>query len=358
MASTSSHLPVCVYCGTARPADESVCPNCGKPWIDVSIAATNQAPPSQPTVPPPTDEGPTTELPVAAAAAGSIAASSAPSPPPAAGAGEPAPPPPVTIDDTGEFGFDDWTMPPDRPKSRARWLIPIILLVAVIVVWVLVFLDGGSTPDTTTTVAETTTTIAETTTTVAETTTTVAETTTTVAETTTTVAAFPPPSAWPPVGDPIDAAELTLKADGIGPLVFEAPLSEAAGRLTATLGEAEGAGTDGLCPTGEGYWLQWGELKVIASGFDDDATFVSYRYEDVGSDTELGLTTLSGLALGDTVADLQRIYGQFTIAFEVIEGKDHFRLVDGADLLLWGPVSATDADGIIEGIYSPSPCDA
>jgi len=56
--------------------------------------------------------------------------------------------------------------------------------------------------------------------------------------------------------------------------------------------------------------------------------------------------------------DLQRIYSQFTITFEVIEGKDHFRLVDGGDLLLWGPVSSTEADGTIEGIYSPSPCDA
>jgi hypothetical protein len=261
------------------------------------------------------------------------------------------------MDDTGEFGFDDWTMPPERPKSKARWLIPIILLVAVIVVWILVFLDGGSATETTTTVAETTTTVAETTTTVAETTTTVAETTTTVAETTTTVAAFPPTSAWPPLGDPIDTAELTLKADGIGPLEVGAPLAEVAGRLTASLGEAERAGVDGLCPTGEGYWLLWGDLKVIASGFGEGATFVSYRYEDAGSDTDLGLTTLSGLALGDTVADLQRIYSQFTIAFEVIEGKDHFRLVDGGDLLLWGPVSSTEADGIIEGIYSPGPCD-
>ena len=65
---------------------------------------------------------------------------------------------------------------------------------------------------------------------------------------------------------------------------------------------------------------------------------------------------LSGLALGDTVADLQRIYSSFTITFEIIDGQDVFRLVDGSELLLWGPVTSTAPDGIVTGIYSPGPC--
>ena len=37
--STSAQLPLCVYCGTARPADHSQCPDCGRPWIDVRVGA-------------------------------------------------------------------------------------------------------------------------------------------------------------------------------------------------------------------------------------------------------------------------------------------------------------------------------
>jgi hypothetical protein len=48
----------------------------------------------------------------------------------------------------------------------------------------------------------------------------------------------------------------------------------------------------------------------------------------------------------------------YTVSFEVIEGKDFFRLSDGGDLLLWGPVTSTDPQGTIEGIYSPDPCPA
>ena len=150
---------------------------------------------------------------------------------------------------------------------------------------------------------------------------------------------------------------MTLRQAAIGTLDFGESITFVAGRLTASLGEAEAATVEGLCPPAESYALQWGELLAIFDGFSSDAVFVSYRYEDIGGDRELGLTTLSGLALGDTVAELKSIYSQFTVAFETIDSTDYFRLLDGAELLLWGPVSSTDDDGIVEGIYSPSPCD-
>jgi hypothetical protein len=68
------------------------------------------------------------------------------------------------------------------------------------------------------------------------------------------------------------------------------------------------------------------------------------------------LETLSGIRLGDTVEVLQSTYGSYTVSFEVIDGKDHFRLLDGGELLLWGPVTSTEAQGTVEGIYSPDPC--
>jgi hypothetical protein len=335
MTDTSSHLPVCIYCGTPRPADETMCPSCGKPWIDGKI-------PEASTTEPDDVKG--------AVAVGTAAAAARSQPPNTEKAPPPVPPP--SIDDTGEFGFDDWTLPPEKPRSIARWLIPIVLAIAVIVVWGFVFLDRTGTPGTT--VASATAITNPQTSTTQLTSTTVPRTTTT--SQTTTQIPFPPPASWSPVGDPIASDDLTLRAAAIGPLDIGEPIEDVAGRLTASLGEAEAAGVDGVCPPEESYWLQWGDLLAIFDSSEPDGTFVSYRYEDIGSDTHLGLTTLSGLELGDTVADLQQIYGQFTITFEVIDGHDYFRLVDGGELLLWGPVTGTDSDDLVEGIYSPTPC--
>ena len=70
------------------------------------------------------------------------------------------------------------------------------------------------------------------------------------------------------------------------------------------------------------------------------------------------MTTLSGLSLGATVADLEGIYPGFDISYQEVDGELSFVLVrsDGATLL-WGPVSSSDTDGTIDGIYSPMPCD-
>lgn len=231
------------------------------------------------------------------------------------------------------------------------WLIPILLLVGVLAFWMwLAFGGSGSTETTTTSMAPETTT-----TTVAETTTTAPATTTTVLVTTTTVP-YPPPSAWPPVGDPIDQEDLTLEAAGVGDVEFGTALSEVAGIFTSSLGEAEASGDDDACDANTGYWLQWGPLRAIFDGYGDGSTFIAYRYEDNGGTADVELTTLSGLALGDTVEQLQDIYAAYTVTFEVIDGADHFRLSDGNELLLWGPVSSTDADGVVQGIYSPTLC--
>ncbi|MGI9666694.1 MAG: hypothetical protein ACR2N2_06270 [Acidimicrobiia bacterium] len=322
MSDDQTPMPVCVHCGTARPADEPVCPNCGKPWIDERVDPDAGVVPS----PAGTDE--------AAAAGAAVIAGGA-------------------LDDTGEFAFEDWTMPPEKPRSKALWLIPIVLLAGLAVLWAMVFLDSDQ-ATTTTVEAAPTTTVVETTTTVSDTTTTSPETTTSTS--TTTTVPWPPPSAWSPVGDPIPAEDLPLMAAGIGDLDFGQSIEDVAGMLTASFGEAELSGVDGVCGPEEGYWLQWGELQVTFDGYEAGSTFVSYQYEDVGSDTSLGLVTLSGLALGDTVETLKTIYSQFTITFEIIDNRDYFRLLSAGELLLWGPVTSPENDGIVEGIYSPSPC--
>ncbi len=335
MSDTTSNLPICIHCGTPRPADETLCPNCGKPWIDVHIEAVPVVPPAAV---------------VAGAAAGAAAV--------AAGAAAAVPPPPSTGDlaphDTGEFGVDEWTLPPEPPKSKAIWLVPLVLLLGVGAFWAYVaFFSGDSTS--TTLAAETTTTEAT-----DSTTTTQGDETTTSSqpdETTTTTVAFPPASSWPAVGNPVPQDELTLKAAGIGPIDFGTTLAESAGILVASLGEAELAGNDDVCVPEEQYWLQWGPLRALFDGFEPESLFVAFKYEDLGiGEATVDLATLSGIKLGDTVKELQDTYTSYTVTFEVIDGQDYFRLVDGGDLLLWGPVTSTDADGTIIGIYSPSPC--
>jgi hypothetical protein len=159
------------------------------------------------------------------------------------------------------------------------------------------------------------------------------------------------------IGDPIPQADLTLQAAGIGPIAFGTPLSDAAGSLVASLGEAEVAGNDDVCVPEEQYWLQWGPLRALFDGTEPDSLFVAYQYEDIGVGTAaVDLATLSGIELGDTVQQLEDTYVSYTVTFEVIDAQDYFRLSDGGDLLLWGPVTSTDADGTIVGIYSPSPC--
>lgn len=265
-------------------------------------------------------------------------------------------PPAREPDDTGEFDFDDWTLPPEPTSSKAKWLIPFVLLVAVIALWILVFVSRGGTESSEPIAAgETTTTVEETTTTQASTTSLPPTTTT---STTTTTVAYPPANEWETLGDPIPAAELGLKVSGIGPIALGSPIGETAGALLATFGEADNAGFDAdLCASHEWYWIEWGDFTAIFDGYAVDATFIAYRYQTAGSGTpDPTLETLSGIRLGDTVEALQSTYGSYTVSFEVIEGKDHFRLLDGGELLLWGPVTSTEAQGTVEGIYSPDPC--
>jgi hypothetical protein len=331
MTNTSSNLPVCIHCGTPRPADETLCPNCGRPWIDVSV------------------EEATT---VGTATPAGVAATSAEEPP---SAQVPSPPPPPPIDDTGEFDFDDWTLPPEPKRSKALWLVPIVVLLGIVALWFTVFVDrdGEAAAPTIAAVSAPSTLAVSTTMTVS---TTVA--TTTSSTTTTTLVLYPPADSWRPVGDPTLESDLALKAAGIGPIDFGAPINDAAGALVASLGKAQEAGVDSAsCPSTEWYWLDWGDLRGFFDGYAQDAKFMAFQYEGDGQGLpDPKLKTLSGIQLGDTVEQLQQTYDSYTVSFEVIDGKDHFRLSDGGALLLWGPVTSTAPQGTIEGIYSPDPC--
>ncbi|MEA2057291.1 MAG: hypothetical protein U9O63_01090, partial [Actinomycetota bacterium] len=171
----------------------------------------------------------------------------------------------------------------------------------------------------------------------------------------------PPPDSFRPVGEAIPIEELTLRAAGVGPIVLGTESEEAIGRLVASLGPADDtgpAGTElGMCAEDDGIWVRWGDLTAIVEGTADTGTFVGFRHVEIDpDDSRFPLATPSGIHLGDPLTDLERAYTSYKLVYESVEGSQQFRLMDSGDLLLWGPITSTDADGTVTGIYSPPSC--
>jgi hypothetical protein len=215
-----------------------------------------------------------------------------------------------------------------------------------------------TTADPATTVTSTTSaTTSEPTTTAPETSTTTTTTTSTTTTTTTTLAPIEAEGAAVPI------EELTLGAFGLGPFGFNSG-TPYLGRLVASLGQPDSRreidAELGLCDDETGYAYTWGWLTAI---FRDDAgseILVGYRLDQ--SDFEhptQAITSRSGLAVGDTIGRLEAIYLQSGLGFVDVDDIPNFVLLRSTDsaTLLWGPVTATDEEGIIQGIYSPRACD-
>jgi hypothetical protein len=195
------------------------------------------------------------------------------------------------------------------------------------------------------------------------------ETTTTTATTTTTV---PPTTTAPPptiavVGDPIPIENLTLSILGIGPLDFGDPADRVLGRLAATFGQPDSdsgpiaAGEQGTCDDGVHRIVRWGALSIVTSIGDTAETFHSFRIDLRNVDEPgpgAGLLTLSGFAAGATIAEFEDTYiPGFRVAYltDPEEGLI-FELSSQQGLLLWGPVTSSDADGVVQGIFSADAC--
>ena len=333
--STSTQLPLCVYCGTARPADHSQCPDCGRPWIDVRVGAMAES-----RVHVAVGAATTTETPNVSSI-------------------------PITSAEGGEPDADELTVvladAEDERAPRFRRAIPILLglsALGVIAMFASGLLDENPAESAPPTAQITATTQATAPPTSAPAPTTTAPPPTTTSPTTT----IPALSLIGASGDPVVTSRLTLKAGGIGPIETGTPAQEALGRLVASLGAPEEvgvAGTEhGLCEGDDGRYVRWAQLTVIVLGSVTDGTFVGYRYQEPSVPTSLiNLATPSGIRLGDDVATLNETYASFTITYETVAGATTFRLFEDAELLLWGPVSSTDDNGRIEGIYSPAACD-
>ena len=206
---------------------------------------------------------------------------------------------------------------------------------------------------------------------------------TTTADTTDTTAAPDDPSTTTPPdsagvdlpefvanGSPVAIADLTMAVDALGPIDLGTSAPRSVGRLIASLGppdEDTGAvistGAFGSCEGDTERIVRWGPLAVVVIVDDDRTqTLGGYRldlsYGGFDSPTA-DMQTLSGLQLGNSVAQLERIYDGFDIQYLAHPDLDNIfelRSANTGNLLLWGPISSADESGFIRGIYSPDAC--
>ena len=193
--------------------------------------------------------------------------------------------------------------------------------------------------------------------------------TTTAGVTTTapSTAAFAPYEA---AGTALEVGELKLAVDAIGPILLGSSAGEAVGRLVASFGEPDedsgpvvSTGAFGACAGDTERIVRFGALAVvIVIDSDGTETFAGYRLDLAYgglSHPSANLETLSGLAAGNSVRQLEQTYEAFKVTILTDpELGDVFELRsrNTDNLLLWGPVSSPEADGFVRGIYSPDAC--
>lgn len=195
---------------------------------------------------------------------------------------------------------------------------------------------------------------------------------TTAAGPATTVAVSVPGSFEPyeAVGEPIPLGELTMQVDGLGPVSFGTDAAQAIGRLITSLGEPDedtgpvvSAGEFGACEGQLQRIVRWGPfVAVVVVDEDGTETFAGYRldfsYGEINHQAT-DLETLSGLKAGQSVVALEDIYDDFEVTYEVIPDLGttfQLRSSRTGNLLLWGPVTSDDSNGIVLGIYAPDAC--
>ena len=108
-------------------------------------------------------------------------------------------------------------------------------------------------------------------------------------------------------------------------------------------------------------WSSGGALGIVTRWENGSETFDSFRIdirdpEMAGPAAEL--QTLSGFNAGATIAEFESIYiPGFRINYMTheVEG-DIYELSSNQGLLLWGPVTSSNDDGIVQGIFSPDTC--
>lgn len=269
----------------------------------------------------------------------------------------------------GDDGEDPLAVPlPARERPREFWpTLAVASIVAIIAVFGLVRLFGsGEDPAPEVLGATVTSTAASSSvTTAAPSSTTEAPTTTVAPTTTTTTSTTLPPLTIIPSGTPIPLSELRLGAYALRPFDFGENFNNVLSRLGASLDEASDISRPGVSNgefgTCEGDVIQtarWGRLLVIgAEGDDGMMRFVGYRLDSTYDTFRYPvIRTISGVGVGDRVSELEGAYSRVSYLNDESMGLVFQVKAGDGSLLLWGPVTSSDATGEILGIYSPNSC--
>lgn len=256
--------------------------------------------------------------------------------------------------------------PPGSPLLTGLIIGLLLIALSVAVFQLLSPEDSGTAAGTTTTTVEggTTTTTIE------------GETTTTTGGDTTTTTTIAPSDPFEPVPPEIPVDRLKLITDGvqvndndIPNIVFNQDAATAIGRFVASFGNPTedtgfqvSTGQYGVCAGDLERIVTFGPFAAVVTKPGGQEIFDGYRFDLTFGDLSnpsAGMETLSGLTLGDTVADLRAIYGGEDVTFATDASLGEIFEVRGAtsgNLLLWGPVEGSaDTDRII-GIYAPDVC--
>ena len=262
------------------------------------------------------------------------------------------------------------TTPPAQPPGSpllTGLIIGLLLIALSVAVFQLLSPDDtGDAAATTTTAAEDS---GETTTTDG----TEATTTTAVEGTTTTIPATDP---WEPVPPAIPVDRLKMISNGmrvndndIPDIVFGTDADTAIGRFVAAFGNPsedtgwqQSTGQYGVCAGDLERVVIFGPYAAIVTKPGGEEIYNGYRNDLAYGNPDnpaAGLETLSGLRIGDTVADLRSIYAGEDITFSTDAALGDIYEVRGSStgtLLLWGPVQGSADDDRITGIYAEDVC--
>ncbi|MGI9528840.1 MAG: hypothetical protein ACR2NG_03950 [Acidimicrobiia bacterium] len=256
--------------------------------------------------------------------------------------------------------------PPGSPLLTGLIIGLLLIALSVAVFQLLSPEDTGDAAATTTTAAEGSD---ETTTTEG----TEATTTTAVEGTTTTIPATDP---WEPVLPAIPVDRLKMISNGmrvndndIPDIVFGTDADTAIGRFVAAFGTPsedtgwqQSTGQYGVCAGDLERVVIFGPYAAIVTKPGGEEIYNGYRNDLAFGNPDnpaAGLETLSGLRIGDTVADLRSIYGSEDITFSTDAALGDIYEVRGSStgtLLLWGPVQGSADDDRITGIYAEDVC--
>ena len=266
----------------------------------------------------------------------------------------------ANMDDTS-WPMDQGPPPPPPPTSVVPpFIVGLLLGAALATVSVVSFLALRDDPNATAAPAPAETSVADTA--AASTVTSLQLSTTTIAPPTSTLADIDV------VGEPLAIQDLLLATNGMGPIGVGDNGTTVLGQMAATFGQPDSdsgtviaTGDFGACPGDPIRVVRFGPLAIIIVDPDTSPVFAGYRLDLAFGNLEsqaAALQTVSGLKAGDTIETLEAIYSGFDIEYEAAGDTGLvFRLsTQGGGLLLWGPVTSTEQDGRISGIYSPDSC--